>query len=302
LAVQYYKQNRLKQLQAFCFAAQTGSISGAAGQLQLSQPAASLLVQALEKDLDNQLFTRRGPRIQLTEAGEVLLQLALPLLEGFDNLAAVFHERCNRTAAGKLVIAAGEPVTIYLLPEIVKQFTTLYPHIQLTLISAPANQIPELIQTGAADLAIGALTDNHGDATFLPVTTFEPVLITPLDHPLGLMQPVSLEDICSHNLILPPLSSPLRQIIDLVFQQKDLKYKVLMQAASWEVGKKYVETGLGIAIVCSICLTGKEKISIISLRDYFPAHSYGIILRHGKNISPAARCFIQLTGATTLDE
>ena len=301
MAVQYYKQNRLKQLQAFCFAARTGSISGAAGQLQLSQPAATLLVQALEKHLDSQLFTRRGPRIQLTAAGEILLQLALPLLEGFDDLTAVFHERCNQTLSGNLVIAGGESVTLYLLPEIVKQFTTLYPHIRLQLIHAAAGQVVELIRTGAADLAIGPLAEQPGEVSYLPVTRIEPVLITPSDHPLGLMQRISLEEICAYHLIMPPLNSPLRQVIDLVFQQKDLKYKVLMEAASSEVSKKYVETGLGIAIVTSICLTGKEKISRISLRDFFPASSYGIIVRHDKYLSPAARHFMELVGVTIAD-
>ena len=52
----YYKQNRLKQLRAFCQAAQTGSISEAAERLFLSQPTVSLQVQALERELDIVLF------------------------------------------------------------------------------------------------------------------------------------------------------------------------------------------------------------------------------------------------------
>jgi DNA-binding transcriptional LysR family regulator len=74
-----------------------------------------------------------------------------------------------------------------------------------------------------------------------------------------------------------------------------------MEAGGWAVIKRYVEMGLGISIVTSICLTGGEKLARISLRDYFPERSYGLIQRRGKVNSPAARRFIELMhpGAVT---
>ena len=60
----YYKQNRLKQLRAFCFTAQFKSMSKAAEQMFLSQPSISLLIQSLEKDLGQKLFIRKGPKIE----------------------------------------------------------------------------------------------------------------------------------------------------------------------------------------------------------------------------------------------
>ncbi|TDJ70720.1 MAG: LysR family transcriptional regulator, partial [Proteobacteria bacterium] len=62
----YYKQNRLKQLRAFCYAVQTGSVSKAAERLFLSQPSVTLQIQALERELAIELFERRGPNIKLT--------------------------------------------------------------------------------------------------------------------------------------------------------------------------------------------------------------------------------------------
>ena len=87
----YYKQNRLKQLRAFCFAAQAQSMSKAAEQMFLSQPSISLLVQSLEKDLGCRLFERQGPKIQLSTEGRTLLELALPLVEGLETLPEAFH-------------------------------------------------------------------------------------------------------------------------------------------------------------------------------------------------------------------
>ena len=73
----YYKQNRLKQLRAFCYAAQAGSISKAAETLYLSQPSVSLQIQALERELNTTLFERRGPNIRLTPEGAILPALSL---------------------------------------------------------------------------------------------------------------------------------------------------------------------------------------------------------------------------------
>ena len=114
-AASYYKQNRLKQLRAFCYAAKTGSISRAADHLYLSQPSVSLQIQALERELNTMLFERRGPKIRLTPDGQALLEIAQPMVEGIDSLRETFAERCGDLNSGYLNIAAGES-TIGLFP------------------------------------------------------------------------------------------------------------------------------------------------------------------------------------------
>ena len=296
----YYKQNRLKQLRAFCYAARTGSVSKAAKQMSLSQPSASLLIQALENELASQLFDRHGPKIRLTKAGTILLELAQPLLEGFDSLPDEFHEHCHNLVTGKLVVAAGGSAISYLLPDIVKRFTHQYPDIHLKLIDVPGKQGLTLVYSGEVDFAVGPILGIPADIYSLPLFSFELTLITPLGHPLTRMEKVTLDDIEPYGLIMPSPTMSTRTVIDGVLQQKNLKYRMLMEAGDWEVIKKYVEMGLGIAIVSGICLTGKEKITGISLADYFPARSYGIILRRSKFISPAARHFIELMGPHAL--
>jgi len=104
----YYKQNRLKQLRAFCFAARDGRISRAAEQLYLSQPSVSLQVQALERELETTLFERRGPNIRLTPQGQALVEIALPLVEGIDALPENFRSELGDLNSGEISIAAGE--------------------------------------------------------------------------------------------------------------------------------------------------------------------------------------------------
>lgn len=297
----YYKQNRLKQLRAFCNTARSESMSRAAEQMFLSQPSISLLIQALEKDLKCSLFDRQGPRLQLTKEGKILLELALPLVEGLENLPDTFHDRCNYTVTGTLHIAAGESTTLYLLPRIVDRFTRRYPQIQVKLHNVPGKEGLSMVRSGDVDMAVGPMTEIPDEIWYSPLVSYEPVLITPLQHPLTKRKKVSLQDIAPYGLILPPHSMSTRNYIDVVFQQHNFDYRVSMEAGGWEVIKKYVELGLGISIVTSICLTGKEKLARKALTEYFPERSYGLVLRRGKFISPAAKRFIDLLDPAALD-
>ena len=134
----YYKQNRLKQLRAFCHAVRTQSISKAAERMHLSQPTVSLQIKALEQEMDTVLFERRGPRITLTPEGRALYELASPLVEGIDNLPDTFAERCGNFDAGEVHIAAGESTILYLLPGFVERFAAEYPGVEIRLHNVTA--------------------------------------------------------------------------------------------------------------------------------------------------------------------
>lgn len=298
----YYKQNRLKQLRAFCYAAREESMSKAAERMFLSQPSVSLLIKALEKDLGKRLFARRGPRISLTPEGQNLLDIALPLIEGLDTLPEVFAERCDDRVTGELHIAAGESTILYILPDILKRFTEAYPQIRLRLSNVTGRDGLAKLRAGEVDFAVGSMLNVPDDILYTPVLTYEPILITPLDHPLAARKKVTLKDISPYGLILPPRHLTTWQIVDLVFTQHNIDYKVTLEAGGWEIIKKYVQLGLGISIVTSICLTGEEKLSRIPLSEYFPKRTYGLVLRRGKFISPAARRFIQMMAPQALEQ
>jgi DNA-binding transcriptional LysR family regulator len=118
-----------------------------------------------------------------------------------------------------------------------------------------------------------------------------------LDHPLAGKEKVTLEDIAPFGLILPPRHLSTWRMVDLVFRQHGLEYRVALEAGGWEVIKKYVELGLGVSIVTDVCLTGAERLACIPLEQYFPKRSYGIVLRRGKFLSPQAKRFVNVLEA-----
>ena len=117
-----YKGDRLKPLRAFCQTARLGSVSRAAEALYVSQPAITLQLQALERELGTKLFERSGRRLVPSREGQLLYDLAKPLVEGLDGLDAVFREQVRGLDAGELNVAAGSSTILYLLPGIVEAF------------------------------------------------------------------------------------------------------------------------------------------------------------------------------------
>lgn len=297
------KQNRLKQLRAFCHAARAGSVSAAAEAVSLSQPTVSLQIQALERELDTVLFERRGPRIQLTPEGTLLFELAQPLVQGIDGLQETFAAQCGRLDRGRLDIAAGESTILYILPEPVRQFAGQYPGIELQLHNVTGRDGLAMVRADEVDLAVGSMLEVPDDIRYIPIVTYRPTLITPLGHPLADKPEVSLQDIAEHGLILPPRHLSTWRLVDLVFRQQGLSYNVRLEAGGWEVIKKYVALGLGISIVTDVCLTGEELLARRPLEVYFPARSYGLVLRRGKFMSASSKRFqalmteLFLTGA-----
>ncbi|HSR62016.1 MAG TPA: LysR family transcriptional regulator [Gammaproteobacteria bacterium] len=297
-----FKQNRLKQLRAFCMAAQTGSISRAAEQMFLSQPSISLLIKSLEKDLDTNLFNRNGPRIHLSEQGNQLLELALPLVEGVETLPEAFLERLENKVSGELNIAAGETATLYILPDTIKRYKDLYPEVRIKLHNVTNRDAMGLLLAGEVDIGIGSILNVPEEFVYIPTVEYRPVLITPPGHPLLRKDGASLEEITAHSLIIPPRHLTTWQMVELVFQQHNIHYSVALETGGWEAIKKYVEMGLGISIVTSVCLSGREKLGTIQLPDYFPNRNYGLIARKGKYFSPAVRKFVQLFDDNALPE
>jgi DNA-binding transcriptional LysR family regulator len=290
----YYKNNRLKQMRAFCEVVRTGSITLAAQKMFLSQPSVTLQIQAMERELGVTVFERRGPVLKLTPDGEALYALAKPLVDGIDSLEENFAAQHGKLDSGELNICAGESTILYILPEAVRRFVSAYPRIQLKIHNETGRDGLKMLRADEVDLVVGSMMDVPDDITYQPVVTYDPALIVPLDHPLAGKTNATLEDISQYGMILPPRHLSTWRMVKYVFQQHNLTFSVTLEAGGWEVIKKYVELGMGISIVTDICLTGTEKLVRIPLNQYFPQRGYGLVLRKGRFLSPQARRFVEI--------
>jgi DNA-binding transcriptional LysR family regulator len=292
----YYKGNRHKQLRAFVMVVKLGTLTRAAEALFVSQPTVSLQLQALERELGVTLVERRSRRVNLTDAGETLYELARPLVEGWETLDRDFQARVKGLRGGRLVIAAGTSTIQYLLPELVRAYRERFPAVQLQLANVTGKDGLALLRADQADFAVGSMLDVPNDIAWAPVQHYDPMLIMPLDHPLAGKDRIVLEDLSPYGLILPPQRLSTYRLVDLVFQQRQVPYQVAIEVGGWDVIKEYVAMGLGISIVTGICITDadRSRLAVYNLRQYFPQRAYGVVMRKGKFLSAEARAFIDL--------
>lgn len=292
----YYKGDRFKPLRAFCQVARLGSVSRAAEALFLSQPAVTLQLQALERDLGTVLFERVGRRLTLTGEGSALYELARPLVEGLDGLDGEFRNRLKGLEGGELHVAAGGTTLLHLLPTRVRAFRKAHPAVQLILHNVTAPDALTLLRADAVDLAVGSVPEVPSDLSYAPVYSFDPMLIMARNHPLAAKPSPRLEDLSAHGLILPPKRLATGRLIDLVFQQRRIPYTVALEVGGWEIIKQYVAMGLGISIVTGLCLTeaDHERLAVRNMGEFFPPRSYGVVVRKGKFLTPHARAFADL--------
>jgi len=294
-----YKQNRLQQLRGFCYAAASKSISKAAARMKLSQPSVSLQIKALEQELGARLFDRRGPRIELTHDGQRLFELARPLVDALDRLDDSFASLRDSADRGTVNIAAGGSTIQYLLPPYVERFTREHPQVDVRLHNVTGKAGLAQLRAGDVDFAVGPMFDTPPDIIFHPLVTYEPMLITRLDHPLASQKRITLKEIAKYPLILPPKSLSTHSVVEAVFAEHQLDHDVKLEVGGYDVIKKYVELGLGISIVMSHCLSGADHLHSVPLGRYFPKRTYGVVLRKGHKLPPAAERFVEMIRAGT---
>ena len=295
----YRKRDRLRQLQAFCCAAEFGSMTRAAEHLLISQPTVSLHIRELEHELQAVLFERNGPRIVLSAAGERFHELAAPLLEGMGGLPREFARELDNLDSGEVRVASGDAGASYVLPRVFKRLRQDYPEIRAHLRRCVRGEGLDLLLAKDVELFFGIEGPASKELEYRPVLSYDLVLITPRDHPLagrGSVDPPTPEEIAAWPVIVPdegtlgPRSgeSPLRHL--------GIEGGPAMQVGGWDAIERHVETGLGVAFFPSFCVTDGSRVSVVPLEQYFPKWSYGWFTRRGKPLSWPARRLVEVMG------
>ncbi len=181
-----YKGDRLKPLRAFCQTARLGSVSRAAEALFLSQPAVTLQLQALERELGVRLLERSGRRLTPDPRRRGAVRTGAAAGGGPGRAGRrVPRAGCAGWTPASCNVAAGSSTILYLLPRIVEAFRAAHPEVRLSLHNVTGAGGLDLLRSDAVDLAVGSMLDVPADLDYAPVYRFEPMLITPPDHPLA---------------------------------------------------------------------------------------------------------------------
>ena len=291
------RRDRLRQLQAFCYAAKLGSMTQGASRLFVTQPAVSLRVRELERELQTQLFERNGPRISLTPAGACLYELAMPLVEGIEGLSGALAEEMKHLVPGDLRVASGDAGTIQVLPRVLKRLRERNPGIRVQVGSRAPGEGLEPLRAGVVDLVFGPEEPVPDDVRFRAVLACEVVLITPLDHPLAGREWVSPEEIAAFPVVRPSPRPHDGLVDEPTLRQLGVEAGTVIDVGGWDAVEYCVEAGMGVAVCESFCLRKESRVSVIPLELRRPWRSWGWFMPNRAPLSAPAERLVEAMAA-----
>jgi DNA-binding transcriptional LysR family regulator len=291
----------LDQLRILKAIAAEGSFKRAADSLYVSQPAVSLQVQNLERQLNVPLFDRGGRRAQLTEAGHMLLNYGEKILTLCQETCRAIKDLQN-LQGGTLIVGASQTTGTYLLPRMIGQFRQRYPEVGVQLHVHSTRRTSWSVANGQIDLAIigGEVPPELQESLDItPYATDELALILPTNHPLARLGVIERDDLYSLRFIALDSQSTIRKVIDTVLGRCGIdtrRLKVEMELNSIEAIKTAVQSGLGAAFVSVAAIEKELQIGVLhqtKIENVTVERILKVIVNPNRYRSKAAEAFSQ---------
>jgi len=238
----------LPDLRLFIHIAESPSLTQGARKAFLSPAAASARIKSLESQLGSRLLYRDSRGVELTPAGQRLLQHARLIMRQVDYLKSEFTEY-GTDAAGHIRIFANTTAVTEFLPEVLAGFLAERPGVTVDLQERLSRDIVRGVLDGAADLGIIAGPVQAPGLQVLHFSTDRLVLAVPLGHALAQRQSVSFNDTLAYQHIGLHEGSTLLSFLREQVEKLGGNLALRIQVSSFEAICRMIEGGVGIGII-----------------------------------------------------
>jgi len=243
----------LKSLQVFVSVLEEGTLVKAAAKMNLSQSAASRLIQILEDEYQTKLFLRDNKRLAATRAGEMFYPEALRILSSVKAIPALFDQINSEAVAPLHIICHPRLINGFILPAIIS-FIKDAPGVKLKLEVHPRRYLGQRILHDSYDIGVSNLP--------LPVENFEVHAISkseiqvllPKSHPLAKRASLNVDDLREVPYIALDETTLLRQLTDLELAKSGRSIATAHEVSSASVALGIVRSGLGFMLTDRLML------------------------------------------------
>jgi DNA-binding transcriptional LysR family regulator len=285
----------LGELEVFLMAARERRFSRAAVKLHRTQSAVSQTIHKLEDELGEALFDRSSREGVLTDAGRVLVEYAERLL----NLRADAREallEVRELERGKLVFAANELTSLYLLPAL-GEFRRLYPMIKITVLRSLGSRIGDDVLRHAAELGVLSYDPQEEHLSSVVVYVDELAFVVPPGHPLAGTKEVSISELAAETFVAHNVPSPYRDKVIEVFRKYRTPLHMDVELPTLQAIKRFVASGSGVAFLPEISVEGelaRGELMRIEVREIKFHRELRLVRRKKGNLSHAANAFLKV--------
>jgi DNA-binding transcriptional LysR family regulator len=281
-------------LQAFLAVLDDGSFHHAAERLNISQPAVSRRVKALEVALGVTLLERTTRSVKPTKIGRELEPALRRLVGEFENCVFSLGELGVRHP-GELTIASIPTASASFLPRVVKKFIGFHPDVRFRIADLSAEEGLESVARGEAEFGINFLGASRPELSFTPLIDDAFVIACRSDHPFASRTDVEWSDLIGEPLIISQRSGN-RAIIDQALAKCDLRLNWSFQVIHVATSFGLVEAGVGLSVVPRLTSSIDTHRSIVTVPVSNPVvrRTVGIVARRSKPLSHAGVAFRKL--------
>lgn len=289
----------LRQLQVFEAIARLGSFTRAAQELFLTQPTVSMQIKKLSDAVRVPLFEHIGRHVQLTDAGSELYDSCRRI---FDTLANLEMKLADLKGMKRGRLRLGVITTAkYFAPEILGEFSQIYPGIEVSLKVTNRDSIIERMQDNEDDLYVmGQAPSSELEVEAYLFAPNPLVVMAPRKHPLVGEKNIPLKRIAEEPFILREPGSGIRDATLRMFDAHKLRPKVRMELGSNEAIKHAIVGGLGISVLSlhTLTLEGIDgPVAILDVVGFPILRQWYLVHPKGKELSLVARTFLDFAVA-----
>ena len=290
----------MRQLRYFLAIASEGQITRAAKVLNMEQPPLSRQLKLMEEELGVVLFDRNGKRLQLTQAGELLRQRAIALLNQFDETMTYVQELGEGVQG---VLSIGAVVScISLLPPILRKFTVKYPQVTFKIQEGDHFLLGELLESRDLEFIVTRLPfqsdfqSRHYSVLPLPSDPFVAVLPTEWC-PAG-RAAMTLEELA----VFPFLTLKTERTTGMhnqvfhAFKERGLEPRIVSECSSVAITISLVASGIGAAVLPKSVMNSfaPPTITQVAIANADIQSDVGIVWLKDRHLSKSARHFMEL--------
>jgi DNA-binding transcriptional LysR family regulator len=285
----------IDELRWFVVLAETGHMTDAAAELNISQPTLSRALARLERQVGAPLFDRLHRRIQLNDYGRILLEHSRRCL-------AEIRSASERITAlrdpdtGTVRLAFVRSVASWLVPDLLRRFRSEAPGVQFDLREAAGNEVTDLLGTGEVDLAITGPRLDGDQFGWHTVVTLRLCLAVPHGHRFAHRRRMRLAEAADEAFIVATDPFMLHTVTHELWAAEGISPPVAFEVTWLPTMEGLVAAGLGVAIVPEPRPNRAEPMAVyLPLSNQQAKRPVGLAWARRREISPAARRFAAFT-------
>ena len=282
----------LRQLRIFEAVARHTSLTRAAAELHLTQPAVSMQMKQLEEQIGLPLVEQIGKRLYLTEAGHELSRHARRMAAQIDDLKAAMDE-LRGLECGLLRLAVVSTAN-YFVPRLLASFGERHPGVRFSLQVANREAVLSALADNRTDLAITGQPPDSVDVVAQHFMDNPLVVIAAPTHPLATKSHVTLDCLKGEVLVVREPGSGTRAAMERHFHEHGIEYRAGCELNTNEAIKQAVQAGLGLGLVSAQTIELElelRRLVVLPVESFPITRHWYVVHRTHKRLSAAAQQF-----------